>query len=887
MSPPPALPTAASSRETAIQQALLTALEHQRAGRLPQAEASYARILEQAPDNPDALHLLGLVAWESGNLQRAEELIRKAMVLNPDFAAGHCNLGIVLKDQGRLEEALASYCKSLVLMPDSAEARTNLGDVVQQRGRFEEAAAHYRQALVSSPGYAKAHNNLGLVLKRSGKADQAAASYRRAAVCKPDFAEAYNNLGLALQEQGEIEQATDHYRNALSCRPDYPEALNNLATALMASGELDGAVACCRRAATIKPLLADAHNNLGLALQSQGRIQEAVASYREALRLKPDYVEALNNFGLLRQEQGRLEEAVAGFRRAISLKPDFAEAFGNMGYAIRQRGDPGQAVVSCVRALRIKELPEFRRAFAECAKNIGFTREISGLREYVTRAVSEPWGAPGELASLCLSLVKLNPELRQCIDRAVKAWPARLSEQALFGDSGLRALDAAQLLLRLLESTSVCDLEAERFLTLARAVLLAAAMHGGAAASHGVGLEFFSALARQCYINEYVYACTEEEAERAGLLRERLVAALATKADIPALLLIAASAYFPLASLPAAASLLERAWPAGLTGLLVQQVAEPAEEGRYRHTIPALSAIDDEVSRLVQRQYEENPYPRWVKASPGGQAVPIDAYLRKLLPLAPFAPLGEHGALDVLVAGCGTGQHAIGAARQYLNARVLAVDLSLASLCYAKRKTRELGLGNIDYAQADIMKLGGIGRTFDIIEAAGVLHHLADPLAGWRVLVGLLRPRGFMRLGLYSETGRRSVVAARALIAQRGYSATAQDIRLCRQEVISAADSPLLAPLLAYRDFYGISECRDLIFHVQEHRFTLPQIGHALASLGLDLLGFCVSRELTRSYGERYPDDYAKANIDHWHELETDNPGAFASMYHFWVQKRG
>jgi len=88
----------------------------------------------------------------------------------------------------------------------------------------------------------------------------------------------------------------------------------------------------------------------------------------------------------------------------------------------------------------------------------------------------------------------------------------------------------------------------------------------------------------------------------------------------------------------------------------------------------------------------------------------------------------------------------------------LAVDLSISSLAYAKRKSRKLGLTTIEYAQADLLKLGSLGRSFDIIESSGVLHHLAAPWAGWRVLLSLLRPGGFMRLGFYSEVARRDIV---------------------------------------------------------------------------------------------------------------------------------
>src|SRR5262249_17398233 len=160
-----------------------------------------------------------------------------------------------------------------------------------------------------------------------------------------------------------------------------------------------------------------------------------------------------------------------------------------------------------------------------------------------------------------------------------------------------------------------------------------------------------------------------------------------------------------------------------------------------RDTIPRLTPIEDDVSRLVQDQYEQNPYPRWTAPPQPRERESLDALMRNELPRAPFRPLGR-SELDVLVAGCGTGRQAIGIARQFPRARVQAIDLSATSLGYAKARSEALGVGNVTYAQADILRLGSIERTFDLIQSDGVLHHLADPFAGWRVLLGLLRPGG-------------------------------------------------------------------------------------------------------------------------------------------------
>jgi SAM-dependent methyltransferase len=327
---------------------------------------------------------------------------------------------------------------------------------------------------------------------------------------------------------------------------------------------------------------------------------------------------------------------------------------------------------------------------------------------------------------------------------------------------------------------------------------------------------------------------------------------------------------------------LERSWPAPLAGLFTQQIAEPREEVRYRSEIPRLTDIEDEVSRQVQQQYEENPYPRWVEVGRIVKPTTLHAWLQEL---SPGAGLAEGSGGDILIAGCGTGQHAIETAQMFPAARLLAVDLSLSSLAYAQRKTRALGLGNIDYAQADILRLDTIGRTFDLIESTGVLHHLDDPVAGLRVLVKLLRPRGLMHLGFYSEAGRQPMVAARRFIAERGYRATAADIRRCRQELMSAkpANLPDLAEL---GDFFTTSACRDLLFHVAERRMTLPEIEAFLAAEGLALGGFQVEPHVATHYRQAFPADATMTDFANWHAFERQHPYVFASMYLFWVRRR-
>ena len=237
--------------------------------------------------------------------------------------------------------------------------------------------------------------------------------------------------------------------------------------------------------------------------------------------------------------------------------------------------------------------------------------------------------------------------------------------------------------------------------------------------------------------------------------------------------------------------------------------------------------------------------------------------------------------VDILVAGCGTGSHPVDTAQRFPQSRVLAIDLSRASLAYARRKTRALGLTNIEYGQADILKLASLDRRFDVIQAVGVLHHLADPAAGWRLLLSLLRPNGLMFVGLYSAMARRSLAAARAFIAERGYRATTDDIRACRQDLILRAGVP------PFRDFSSTNGCRDLLFNVMEHQFTIPQIKAFLDANHLTFLGFeQLPTEVSERFRQQFLDATAIRDLASWHTFEQMHPLTFANMYFLWVQKR-
>jgi SAM-dependent methyltransferase len=566
--------------------------------------------------------------------------------------------------------------------------------------------------------------------------------------------------------------------------------------------------------------------------------------------------------------QNKAGAAIHHFEHVVALKPNLPSAYEDLAKACLAAGHLKLAIGAASRALALLETAQIKTLFAQCVREARFTADDGRIRKLMVRALSETWDRSRELAAACISLIKLDAAVNGFIARADSSWPARLPATELL-DLPI-ALSRDQLLCRLLESSPITDVGLERLLTNVRLAVLTTSTVDNSGDERLLG--FYCSVARQCFINQYVFSMTDVEADQAQRLQASLERALAMGDPYPDLLPAIVGAYIPLHTLSKAEALLERSWPACVSALLVQQVKEPAEERRIASSIPVLTSIESEVSRAVRQQYEESPYPRWVKAGPPGQPIVLKD-----------RPPDQ--AFDALFAGCGTGLSTVEFARQTPRARVLAIDLSVASLCYAKRMAQSYRLANVEFAQADITKLGTIGREFDYIEASGVLHHLADSWEGWRILLALLRPGGVMLVGLYSELARQGIVAARRLIADRGYRPIPQDIRHCREEVMAADDESLLKSVIQWNDFFAMNECRDLIFHVRERHVTLREIKLFLAAAGVQFGGFMLDAPTVQRFAARFPEPAAMTNLDCWQAFETHAPTTFAGMYQFWVYK--
>ncbi len=689
------------------------------------------------------------------------------------------------------------------------------------------------------------------------------------------------------QRLGEAERL---YREALSHAPDRVSILTNLAVLLASQDRLGEAREPCARALALEPGHVDAQVVLAACLRQEGRAAEALDVLQAVATDRPADARAQSNLALVLADLGRLDAAAALHRQAGTLAPDDAEPAAQLSRVEARRGRLHDAFDALRPALAAAP-PELaaRAAFVELVTDWHFViNDDADYRRSLLAALADPWCRPQRLVPTVLAALRADPGIDRLLTTVTASWPAR--PPLLRAD---RALLADPLMLALLGAAPLADAAFERLLAAFRYGLLAEAHDGQARHRPGPpggdipadnDLALCCALARQCYINEYVFPLGHAELGEAVVLRRTCEASLDVGRAPPPAWIAALGAYLPLSRIEGAERLVAYRWPPPLDALLRQQVVEPAAEREAAAGVERITAIVDPVSRRVRDQYEQHPYPRWVGTAVPARPQSLDAYLRRRFPGGPYRPPAARSPMTALNAGCGTGQHPIETALRFTDMRVLAMDLSATSLGYAVRKAREAGLRQVHFVQGDILGLAPSDERFDLVEADGVLHHMDDPALGLARLVAVLADDGVVKLALYSERARASVVAARAHVARRRYSPTAEGIRACREDILAMEGVDWAREVAEIPDFHATSECRELIFDAQEHRFTLAGVAGLLDGAGLRFIGMDVDARQAGLFRARFGDAGDRYDLMAWDALEAAHPNLFAGMFQLWAQ---
>jgi tetratricopeptide (TPR) repeat protein len=280
------------ARRAQALQALQQGVALHRVGRIDEAESHYRQALRLAPDNPSAIHLLGVVALNRGDLKRAAEMIRQALRLRPDFADAHLNLGNVLLDSGQRREAVESYRRAIALTPGKAMAHRNLGRALNELGECEAAVGSARTAIQLEPAMAAGHLNLAAALAKANRFAEAETAYLRAAMLEPGNAEVHRDLGIVLTELNRLDEALVCLDRALALKPHGAAVHQARGRTLAAKNDFTGAEVSFRRAAELDPSSSDSWIGLAWALRMLGRFAEADACFERVRTLDPSRMEA-------------------------------------------------------------------------------------------------------------------------------------------------------------------------------------------------------------------------------------------------------------------------------------------------------------------------------------------------------------------------------------------------------------------------------------------------------------------------------------------------------------------------------------------------------------------------------------------------------------------
>ena len=393
-----AKPLSADHEQTlTIQQAIDRAVQYHQAGDFFKARGIYQQILQANPNQPIALHLLGVIAHQAGESDITIDLISKALAIKPDYAEAHTNLGIAFQETGKLDEAADSYIKAITIKPDYIEAHNNLGNTLQTLWKLDEAVASYGKALAIKPDFGEAHNNLGNALKGLGKLDEAVVSYNKAIAVKPDYAEAHSNLGNSLQALGKLDEAVESYHKAITIKPDYAEAHSNLGNAFKALERYDQAVASYGKALAIQPDYAEAQYNLGNSLQALGKLDEAVVSYKKAIAIKPDFSDALSNLGTVFQALGRLDKAVESYKKSFELRHGGPWLNAENYLDVGKSDDWSVPEVKLTSTFKLREtIDQFDYLIANSRIDPSFQRIVAGYRAVLSE-IQLKEGGEGEI----------------------------------------------------------------------------------------------------------------------------------------------------------------------------------------------------------------------------------------------------------------------------------------------------------------------------------------------------------------------------------------------------------------------------------------------------------------------------------------------------------
>ncbi|MBF0307991.1 MAG: tetratricopeptide repeat protein [Magnetococcales bacterium] len=688
---------------------------------------------------------------------------------------------------------------------------------------------------------------------RQGAAAEALAEFRKLLQLHPHPAELLYHAGVAAHQAGEAREALHYLEKAAHKAPEVAEIQFSLATVLFDLGRETDAEEAYRRAIHGNPKLERAHFRLGELTLQRGNAIEAIRHFKASLQLAPGRVETLFGLGTALVAEGRFTGALPVVREGIAL------------------GD-GRFLNLLAQLLPWIDPPREENAALQKEVLILLERRLTDA-QLLMPVVLELLRQDRQLAAL-LALGDVTSVLE---DNSLETW----WREALRGEREEAALEHP-LLRAILPRGLLAAGDWERALTNLRALWLAEMRHRDDDWRCPPALQpLLLALALHCFHGGYAWFETEQERQWIGEEQDRLVR---NGPAYPAERWVMLACYRVFHRIPGLVDALPDHPVPLLKELLRHTVMEPLEEEQEMPHIPLATSQMPGLTCAVRERYDDLAHPRWLPRFPLlPSAMPgLEAWLAQCCPRVPLADWRPVNPLQVLVAGCGSGEETIRLAARLPSARLLAVDDNCSALAYARRAARLLGVENVRFAQADLSRLGEWQENFHLIVGGEKLLSGTDASVLWRSLVELLAPGGILRLTMESERGLKERHRLREWIAKHGDLPTAAGLRQLRRTLL---DQPGLWPGLRHSpEFYSLPGCRELLFSESGRGFRLPTIAAMSIELGLTVLGLELEDpRLMPRYRGRFLEDETGTDLLLWDRFEEETP--LGSHYRIWFQE--
>ena len=630
-------------------------------------------------------------------------------------------------------------------------------------------------------------------------------------------------------------------------------------------------IECFEKILSIDNNSTDAYYNLGNLKQKTGDMKLAKFFFNKTIELNKNFYQAYNSLGIIYKFEKNFKQAPYFFKCAHNINQKHYQSLINLGLLSQLQSNNLEAINYFVQSYMIKSNKFSLIYLGNSLAQYRFIERRPDLYQIIYDLITtNNLVSPTNIIKSVISLIVQEDEINKILNTN-----KNLTSVDDFNHI-INEISKYPFFIEIIKLCPLTDLKFEKLFIKIRYYLL---LNISKIKLSEQSQKFLYALALQCFVNEFVYNETEIETEKIKEYEELINKNLSLQIQPNTITLLCFCLYRNLNNYKWSAKL---KFSDNLIYLKKTLIVDDIIEKENISNIEKFKKVTDHISLKVQNQYEENPYPRWIKMRTEFDDLSIKDLIENNELKIIKSDIREVFKPDILIAGCGTGQHAIYTALNYKNSNVLALDLSLSSLAYAKRKVDEYEIKNINFIHSDLSDVKNFNKKFDIIESVGVLHHMNNPYEGMRCLVDVLKDFGLINLGLYSKYARKHISKIRQDIQSKNIVPSNIEIKKYRNYIFNSNNNENIM-IKNSKDFYTTSSARDLLFHVQEHQFDLIEIKNYLKKLNLFFCGFDNSNLKTKFKSIYNFDDIY--DLEKWDEFERKNPNSFDGMYQFYCQK--